>query len=119
MVWSQEGKAVWYRTSEALPFKLPLKDLPAPLSVAGRIFAGQEIVSGSEEVDPDLWFYPSQAQRISLLVEDSIPLVNYTAVFTLLWVVQMEASSSTDDEEERLQELDPREFTLERTQWPH
>jgi Zn-dependent peptidase ImmA (M78 family) len=118
MVWSQEGKAVWYRTSEALPLKLPLKDLPAPPSVAGRIFAGQEIVSGPEEVDPDLWFYPSQAQRINLLVEDSIPLVNYDAVFTLLWVVHMEASNGDDDEEERLEELDPREFTLGRTRWP-
>jgi hypothetical protein len=86
--------------------------------VAGRIFAGQEIVSGPEEVDPDLWFYPSQAQRINLLVEDSIPLVNYDAVFTLLWVVHMEASNGDDDEEERLEELDPREFTLGRTRWP-
>lgn len=118
MVWSQAGKALWYRTSEALPFKLPLQDLPAPLSVAGRIFAGQQIVSGSEEVDPDLWFYPSQAERISLLVEDSISLANYNAVFTLLWVVQMEGVRGAEDEAERLEELDPREFALERRRWP-
>lgn len=117
MVWSEAGKAVWYRTSDSLPFKLPVQDLPAPASVAGRLFAGELIVSGAEEVDSDLWFYPSQAQRVSVLVEDSIPLPNYGAVFTLLWIVQIEKSPGTE-EEEPLEELDPNEFTLQRTRWP-
>ncbi len=118
MVWSQAGKAIWYRTSEALPFKLPLRDLPAPGSIAGRVFAGEEIISGAEEVEADLWFYPSHARRISLLVEDSIPLSNYDAVFTLLWAVQMEQSAGLEDEEEMLEELEPNEFTLGRKRWP-
>ena len=40
-----------------------------------------------QEVDADAWFYPSQAERIGTLYEDSIYLQNYGAVFTLLWAV--------------------------------
>lgn len=118
MIWSQAGKAIWYRTSDSLPFKLPVRDLPAPTSVAGRLFDGEQIVSGAEEVEADLWFYQSHAQQISILVEDSIPLSNYNAVFTLLWVVQMEKKPAPNVEEELLEELDPEEFTLRRTRWP-
>jgi Zn-dependent peptidase ImmA (M78 family) len=118
MVWSQAGKATWYRTSEALPVKLPLSDLPAPLSVAGRLFAGEEIIRGAEEVEADLWFYPGFARRIKLLLEDSIPLPNYAAVFTLLWVLEMEQSVGAEAEVEMLEELEPDEFTIRRTRWP-
>jgi Zn-dependent peptidase ImmA (M78 family) len=119
MVWSKAGRAVWYRTSDNLPFKLPLRDLPAAGSVAGRIFAGEEPLPGPEEVDADLWFYPSQAQRIGLLVEDSLSLPNYQAVFTLLWVAHLEARALSAEEEELLPELDPMEFTSQRKNWPH
>jgi Zn-dependent peptidase ImmA (M78 family) len=119
IVWSRSGRAVWYRTSDAVPFKLPLRDLPAPGSVAGRIFAGEEVVPGPEEVDAELWFYPSQAERVELLMEDSISLPNYQAVFTLLWITKIQATALTDEEEELLPELDPTEFTLGRQRWPH
>jgi len=119
MIWSRSGRGIWYRTSDALPLKLPLHDLPFAASVAGRIFAGAETSPGPEEVPADLWFYPSQAERIDLLMEDSISLPNYDAVFTLLWVVQMQKGALSEYEEELLPELDPTEFTLAREKWPH
>ncbi|MGA2328482.1 MAG: ImmA/IrrE family metallo-endopeptidase [Bryobacteraceae bacterium] len=117
MVWSEAGKAVWYRTSEALPYKLPLRDLPTEQSIAGRLCAGKEVTSRADKVDPQLWFYPSQAERISLLIEESLPLPSYDAVLTLLWVAKMEPPALAEDEE-LLPELDPEEFTLRRPRWP-
>jgi len=120
MVWSLAGKAVWYRTNDALPFLMPLKSLPSPVSIAGRLFAGKSIPdeAGMQEVDADAWFYPSQAERIGTLYEDSIYLRNYAAVFTLLWAVNLEEDKRESMHDELLEELDPEEFTLSRKRWP-
>jgi Zn-dependent peptidase ImmA (M78 family) len=120
MVWSHAGRAVWYRTNDALPFLMPMKSLPSPVSIAGRIFAGESFPDGAgmQDVDADAWFYPSQAQRIGALWEDSIYLQNYTAVFTLLWAVNLQEDKGESMQDELLEELDPEEFTLGRKRWP-
>jgi Zn-dependent peptidase ImmA (M78 family) len=121
MVWSHAGRAVWYRANDALPFLMPMKSLPSPVSIAGRIFAGESFPDGAgmQEVDADAWFYPSQAARIGTLYEDSIYLQNYTAVFTLLWAVNLEEEKRESIQDELLEELDPEEFTLGRKRWGH
>lgn len=120
MVWSLASKAVWYRTNDALPFLMPLKSLPSPMSVAGRLFAGESFPddAGIQEVDADAWFYPSQAERIGTLYEDSIYLRNYAAVFTLLWAAHLEEDKRESMPDELLEELDPEEFTMNRKRWP-
>ena len=69
MVWSHAGRAVWYRTNDALPFLMPMKSIPSPVSVAGRLFAGESFPDGAgmQDVDADAWFYPTQAERIGTL----------------------------------------------------
>lgn len=118
MVWSHAGKAAWYRTSDMLPFKLPFRRLPSPASVAARLFAGETFPPGMHEVEADAWFYPSQADRIGTLYEDSVYLPNYNAVFTLLWIVNLAEDKREIDEEELLPEMEPEEFTLGRKRWP-
>ncbi len=121
MVWSHGAKTVWYRTNDALPFLMPVKSLPSPVSIAGRLFAGESfpVGVGMQEVDADAWFYPSQAGRIGTLYEDSIYLRNYAAVFTLLWAVNLQAERRESIQDDLLEELDPEEFTLNRKRWPH
>jgi Zn-dependent peptidase ImmA (M78 family) len=121
MVLSREGTALWYRTNDALPFLMPLKSLPSPVSIAGRLFAGESFPDGMglQEVDADAWFYPSNAALIGTLYEDSIYLRNYAAVFTLLWAVELEEEKRESMQDELLDELDPEEFTLNRKRWPH
>jgi hypothetical protein len=60
MVLSREGKASWYGTNDALPCLMSLKSLPSPVSIAGRLFAGESFPDGvgMQEVDADAWFYP-------------------------------------------------------------
>ena len=72
-----------------------------------------------QEIDADAWFYPSNAERIGTLYEDSIYLQNYTAVFTLLWAVSLQEDEGESMQDELLDELDPEEFTLSRKHWPH
>ena len=121
MVLSREGRAHWYRTNDALQFLMPLKSLPSPVSIAGRLFAGESFPDGvgMQEVDADAWFYPSNAALIGTLYEDSIYLRNYAAVFTLLWAVDLEEEKRESMQDELLDELDPEEFTLNRKRWPH
>lgn len=114
MIWSHNGKAIWYRTSDALPIQLPLQELPAPQSLAGKLFAGKP-TSTSAQIDPHLWCNPPDAERIHTLSEESLHLRSYNAVLTLLWATRMEEPTP---EEEGLQELTPEDFTLNRRRWP-
>ena len=109
MVWSQTGKASWYRTNEALPFLMPVKSLPSSASIAKGLFTGKHLAfeSGMQEVDADAWFYPSDADRIVALYEDSIYLQNYDAVFTLLWATNVQEPIQDSDEQALLSELEP------------
>ncbi len=119
MVWSEAGMAVWYRTNEALPLLMPTNSLPSPVSIAGRLFAGESFPpnAGMQQVEADAWFYPDKAERIGALYEDSVYLQNYNAVFTLLWAVDLQDDKRQADEEELLAEMEPEEFTLGRKRW--
>jgi hypothetical protein len=99
---------------------MPLKSLPSPESVAGRLFGGETFPEGAgmQEVDADAWFYPGQAARIGTLYEDSVYLRNYSAVVTLLWAADLQEDKQESMQDELLEELDPEEFTLNRKRWP-
>jgi Zn-dependent peptidase ImmA (M78 family) len=118
MVWSQDGNAIWYRNSDALPIPLPLEELPAPESIAGRIFKGRG-ASGCGLVDAHLWFRSSDAEKIRSLVEESLHLPSYGAVLTLLWATKVTQCLVDDEQEELLPELAPEGFSLKRERWPH
>jgi hypothetical protein len=120
VVWSLAGKAVWYRTNDALPFPMLLKSLPSPVSIAGRLFVGESFPDGTgmQAVDADAWFSPGQAAHIGTLYEDSIYLRNYAAVLTLLWAVNLDEGKRENTNDELLEELNPEEFTLRRKRWP-
>ncbi len=116
MVWSHKGSAVWFRASDALSVHLPLPELPAKHSIAGRLLVGDETMHVGL-VDPNLWFRPQDAERIDALMEESILLPSYEAVVTLLWAKKI-SSAFRSDEEELLQELIPEDFSLNRQRWP-
>jgi Zn-dependent peptidase ImmA (M78 family) len=116
MIWSHKGNASWYRTSDALPIQLPLQDLPAPQSIAGRLFAGKQ-PSGAGPIDPHLWFNAPDAENIQALIEDSLHILRYNAVLTLLWATGTNRLVAAE-EEELLPELTPEEFSLGRKLWP-
>lgn len=115
MIWSHQGAARWFHRGENFPFFLSLTDLPSPASFAGRLFAGGTAPSDFCPVSADAWLSPQDTDRVALLFEYSVLLRNYDAVLTLLWI---RSPTQRDEDDERLEELDPQEFTLARKRWP-
>jgi Zn-dependent peptidase ImmA (M78 family) len=115
MVWSQNGQARSYNRSERFTFFLPIKDIPRKQTYAGRLFSGMSAPNDFSPVDPQFWFDAADAQQIGLLLEQSVFLPNYNAVITLLWI---QNPPEPKYEDELLEELDPKSFTLQRKRWP-
>lgn len=118
MVWSGADRVFWYHRSDAFPFCLPLSDLPARHSAAGRLLAGEAVTERPHKVPPELWLDVRDAGRVNLLLEDAVFLPNYNAVLSLIWIAEMETHGGERDDDELLPELDPQEFTLDRKRWP-
>lgn len=118
MVWSVTNRARWFIRSDSFRFFLPLADLPADGSFAARIFRGEAAPTQLAPVRPDAWLDRQAAEHVDTLLEQSISLPNYNAVLTLLWAYKVEALPARDDEEARLDDLDPEDFTLNRRRWP-
>ena len=118
MVWSVTNRARWFVRSDSFRFFLPLADLPADGSFAARIFRGEAAPTELTPVRPDAWLDRQAAEHVDTLLEQSTSLPNYNAVLTLLWAYKVEALPAGDDEEARLDDLDPEDFTLNRRRWP-
>lgn len=114
LLWQSAGTIEWFHKSSAFTYYLPLAELPAPSSMAGRLFAGEVVPDDFEPIDPSLWLDRRDADKVQSLREHSILLANYSAVLTLLLV---EGGAPAGEPEELLKELDPDSFTLDRERW--
>lgn len=118
MVWSVTNLARWFVRSNSFRFFLPLADLPANGSFAARIFRGEATPGELAPVRPDAWLDRQAAEHVDTLLEHSISLPNYNTVLTLLWAYKAEPLPIGDDEETFLEDLDPKDFTLNRRRSP-
>lgn len=118
MVWSVTDRARWFVRSDSFRFFLPLADLPANGSFAARIFRGEAAPTDFTPVRADAWLDRNASEYVETLLEHSITLPQYDAVLTLLWAYRTQPEPTTSDEESFLNDLDPQEFTLNRSRWP-
>jgi Zn-dependent peptidase ImmA (M78 family) len=118
MVWSSDNQARWFARSDTFRFFLPLAELPADGSCAAALFRGGLAPSDFTPVPAAAWIDTQAADRVQTLLEHSIYLPNYSAVLTLLWAFRMDAEVSRVDEDGLRDELDSRDFTLQRRKWP-
>lgn len=118
MIWSHNNRAVWFHRNEAFPFWLPLPGLPTRHSIAGKLFAGGATPTDFAEVPADAWLERTEADRVTCLLEHSVPFRSYGAVLTLLWILKMDRVQVDAEDEARLPELTPEDFTLQRRRWP-
>jgi len=116
VVWSERNRARWYRRSKALPFYLPKEILPCAGSYASRVANGQVAQKDFAEVPSETWLDHRDTDGVERVLEHSIQLPNYDAVFTLLWF-QLKNEADYEDPA-TLDDLDPDEFTLKRKRWP-
>jgi Zn-dependent peptidase ImmA (M78 family) len=115
LLWQTAGKVDWLHKSIAFRYYLPVAELPAPSSMAGRLFAGEAVPDDFEPIDPSLWLDRRDADKVQSLREHSVLLPNYSAVLTLLLI---EHGAPAEEAEELLEVLDPDAFTLDRKRWP-
>ncbi len=115
LLWQVADRVEWFHKSDAFTYYLPLAELPASSSIAGRLFAGESVPDDFEPIEPNLWLSKRDAENVEAMREHSVRLPNYDAVITLLWV---EGGTPSSDTGGLLDELDPDGFTLDRKRWP-
>ena len=117
MVWSFAGQARWCAKSDAFRFFIPLAELPAEGSFAGKLFRAEMAPATFAPVPSNMWLDRQMAEQVDVLLEHSIALPNYNSVLTLLWAYKVEAGTAARGGD-ALDELDPNDFTLSRQRWP-
>jgi hypothetical protein len=116
MVWSVKSRAKWYKASAEFDRAIKLGSLDQG-TIASDLFAGQYPSNGPQSVRADAWLFSTNLRENARILEHSILLPNYEAVFTLLYI-QERIELRTEFDEEQTEDLDPIEFTLQRNRWP-
>lgn len=114
IVWSQDGRIKWFRKSADFTGFIRAGDTLDEGTVALRCFQGKAVTDDFNRIPADLWVeLPSMRPDLTVL-EHSIFMPRYQGVLSLLYFDEQIGEL----EPEALEELDPKEFTLERKRWP-
>ena len=110
LVWSEQNRTRWYVPSATFRIPLPVSELPAPHSMAAKLFAGQQAPDEFVEVPQDTWLNRWDAHRVRRVLEHSVALSSYEAVLSFL-EFELEHENHEDDESsELLEDLDPNRY---------
>ena len=117
LVWSTGGRVRWYHRSEEFRPKIRVEEL-SPATVAADYFRnGDSPPEGWVQVTAEAWLYADALREGATLQEWTRHLPSYDATLTLLHATAfIEARHDFEDPDDG--ELDPREFSLERSRWP-
>ena len=115
LVWSKNGRVRWYKSSEDFVRWVKKGELSEG-TFASDCFKGRQVPNELEPVPASAWLFEKGLSEQAKIWEHSVPIPGYEAVLTLL--VMREAVETWSDTPDSLEELDPREFTLERRRWP-
>jgi hypothetical protein len=113
MVWSQAGRARWYKASDEFVRWIKKGQL-SPDTFAYDAFRGTPVPKGLESVPASAWLFETGLKADARILEQSLLLPTYDAVLTVL--VIPEQIEDWSDSEGKL-ELDPEQFTLRRKRW--
>src|SRR5260370_17317111 len=114
MVWSQAGRARWYKASDEFVRWIKKGQL-SPDTFAYDAFRGTPVPKALESVPASAWLFETGLKADARILEQSLLLPTYDAVLTIL--VIPEQIEDWSDSERKL-ELDPEQFTLRRKRWP-
>ena len=115
LVWSRRGRILWYKSSEEFVRWVRKGEL-SDATFASDCFKRKPVPDELRPVPASAWLFEKGLKADARVWEHSVPLPNYDAVLTLL--VVRDAIESWNDDPDTLDELDPREFTLDRKRWP-
>ena len=117
MVWSEDGRVRWYKSSEEFVRWIRKGEL-SEATFAADCFQHRSVPDHFEPVPASSWLFSKGLREDALIWEHSASLPAYRAVLSLLVIRDsIEMGDNTQDAEEDY-ELDPQEFTLHRKHWP-
>jgi Zn-dependent peptidase ImmA (M78 family) len=118
MVWSENHHVVWYRESGELRRAIRVRALDEGTLAHTCFREGTGAECDGVRVPARCWMYEEGLRDDATLIEWSRAMPRYGGVLTLLYAPDfLEYRTGYEEEDER--ELDPTDFTLRRTRWPH
>ncbi|MHB8656311.1 MAG: ImmA/IrrE family metallo-endopeptidase [Terriglobia bacterium] len=115
VVWSKMGRVGWYKSSTEF-IRWIRKGEVSNHTYAADCFKGKAVPDRLEPVPATAWLFDKGLREDARVWEQSVALPTYAAVLSLL--VLREPVEAEDDSAPAEEELDPNEFTLNRTRWP-
>jgi IrrE N-terminal-like domain len=117
VVWAVDGIIRWMHPAGRFRHWIGTGRRLSDGTIALQMLNGQEVPSGMQEVPAGAWISDFRLSEGATIWEESRTMPFYNGCLSLLWA-QREIKYWNCEEEERLKELDPREFTHERKLWP-
>jgi len=85
MIYSVNGRAKYFHISKRFPYRVPIKELPHPESIASHLFQKPDLYELSSEICSDYWIIKDDCQYVRLF-ELSRYLRSFNAVVSLVWI---------------------------------
>jgi Zn-dependent peptidase ImmA (M78 family) len=116
VVWSSDGRAVWYRRSEEFGRAVKTGVLDER-TFAFDCFRGNQVPNQFEPVAASAWLYDDNLKDDAKIWEHSLYLPNYNSTLTLLYLKEA-VERRSDFDEDTDDSLNPEDFSLGRRRWP-
>lgn len=117
IVWSVDGKVRWMHPSGRFRHWVCIGRDLSETTIARKMLDGDHILTGMHEVPAEAWISDYRLPDGAAIWEESHTMPFYGGCLTLLWA-RREIRYRDSAQDELLHELDPQEFTHERTFWP-
>jgi hypothetical protein len=117
LVWSVDGKIRWMHPSPRFIHWVGVGQDLSSGTFAAQVFEGKSAPGEMQEVAAEEWISSAHLLQDAVIWEQSIPMPFYRGCLSLLWA-KREIVNLDYERDELLEELDPKEFTHERTNWP-
>lgn len=115
VIWSEARRVRWYKPSSEF-VRWVRKGNIREESYAFDAFEGRFVPAKFESVPASAWLFEKGLKPDAHILEHSVPMPGYDGVLTLLLIP--EEIEERSDSETFLEELDPKDFTLQRKTWP-
>jgi Zn-dependent peptidase ImmA (M78 family) len=117
IVWSTRGVIRWFKSSDEFDAFVSVGDRVEQGSYAYDCFKRKTVPDELKSVHANLWLVSPEASSDGYVLEHSVWMPFYDSVLTLLYL-ETPSSAARYDDDGRLEELDPEDFTLRRRRWP-
>lgn len=117
VVWSVDGIIKWMHPASRFRHWITTGSELSSGTVARQVLDGGINPSGMQEIPAEAWISNFHLPEGASIWEESRPMPFYKGCLSLLWA-KREIRYRDPAQDQLLQEMDPREFTHERTIWP-